>query len=63
MLFHTISYYICSLTLLLFKKLFYKQEMNNLHVPTEKISILKIYKFYKQGNGDTADLMGPQIQC
>lgn len=37
--------------------------MNILHVPKEKISILKIYKIYKQGNGDTADLMGPQIQC
>lgn len=37
--------------------------MNILHVPKEKINILKIYKIYKQGNGDTADLMGPQIQC
>lgn len=37
--------------------------MNNLQVPKGKISILKICKFYKQGNGDTADLMGPQIQC
>lgn len=37
--------------------------MNNLHVPKGKISIRKIYKIYKQGNGDTADLLGPQIQC
>lgn len=37
--------------------------MNNLHIPTQEVSILKIYKVYKQGNGDTADLMGPQIQC
>lgn len=32
--------------------------MNYLHVPKGKTSILKIYKVYKQGNGDTADLMG-----
>lgn len=37
--------------------------MNNLHVPIGEIIILKIYKVYKQGNGYTADLMGPQIQC
>lgn len=37
--------------------------MNNLHIPTWEVSILKIYKVYKQGNGDTADLMGPRIQC
>lgn len=34
--------------------------MNNLHVPKGKIIILKIYKIYKQGNGDTADQMGPK---